>query len=291
MVKKSKELEKAVADKINVLSGQSLPDTLPDWMIKEGIKPCAEIIRATDIGDASHDNKTDVLVELKDSIPIKISVKMSTADYWGNWYGHKKFVHSFGVKAFDNLTKATTEWANEVMAGDDWDSKPFVGVSISFGKRSGQTKLKFEKILSKEDMLKVIRGEKNEKHPEAEANALLITSEVSINTPSDLVDALEELSVDNVYAHTSRFYIIFRPVNPKTSVSDRGKNTYTRFVPYKKLDHMTVVTRMSELRKYGHFETVEPQLGRHKMTHNFVLDDLEKNYNIKLLRKPRKSKK
>lgn len=288
MAKKYQQIEENVAEQINALKGQLLPAVLPDWMIKEGIHPAAEIVAARDIGSKSSDNKTDVYVELKDSAPIKISVKMTSADYWGNWYGHDKFVHEFGRNAFEKLSKATTDWANEIMVGNDWENKPFVGVSISFGKRSGQTKLDFDDILTKKDMLKVIRGEKNSETPEAEANSLLIANDVLINTPQNLIDALEELSVNNVYTHMSKFYIIFRPINPQTEGSNRGKNTYTRFVPFKKLDHMVTVTKMSELRKYGKFETVEPQLKKPKLTHNFVLNNLEENYNIKIPRKGEK---
>ena len=84
------------------------------------------------------------------------------------------------------------------------------------------------------------------------------------------------------------FYIIFRPINPMTEGTNRGKNIFTRFIPNKKLSTPTTVTTMSQLYKLGTYKTVNPVLGKPKLTHNYVLDDLENNYNIIIPRKPKK---
>ena len=73
---------------------------------------------------------------LSEGEPIKISAKLRNADYFGNWYGHKRFLAEFGTAAFERMTKASTVWANE------WAktaTAPYVGVSICFGRRSGKT--------------------------------------------------------------------------------------------------------------------------------------------------------
>ena len=115
--------------------GEELPATLPDWMIKEGIVPCATIVSVDGIGSKSKDNKTDVIIKLSKGEAIKISAKLRNADYFGNWYGHKRFLAEFGMEAFKRMTKASTVWANE------WAktaTAPYVGVSICFGRRSGK---------------------------------------------------------------------------------------------------------------------------------------------------------
>lgn len=284
MTKDYSEVEQRIAISINNLKGQKLPLSLPQWLIDNGIKPGAMIIDATDIGAASHDNKTDILVNLNDSEPLKISVKKRNADYYGNWYGHIKIMDIFGEQIFNKLTVATTNWANNIKNDPTWESKPFVGVSLNFGKRSGKTKLSFDDVFNKDDILTIARGSGEGNKV---ANSLLITTDGIISSVDKLISSLEEISVDNVLKTMDKFYIIFRPVNPMTEGTNRGKNIYTRFVPFKKLDKPTTVTTMSELNKLGTYKTVKPVLQRPMLTHNFVLDDLENNYNIII---PRKSK-
>jgi len=66
--------------------GEELPATLPDWMIKEGIVPCATIVSVDGIGSKSKDNKTDVIIKLSKGEAIKISAKLRNADYFGNYF-------------------------------------------------------------------------------------------------------------------------------------------------------------------------------------------------------------
>lgn len=81
------------------------------------------------------------------------------------------------------------------------------------------------------------------------------------------------------------FYIIFRPVNPMTEKSNRAKNIYTRFKPCEKSAAPTHITKLSQLKELGKFETVPLTITKPMMTHNYVLNDLEDNYNIIIPRK------
>ncbi|QNQ82912.1 hypothetical protein FP435_00480 (plasmid) [Lactobacillus sp. PV037] len=284
MTKDYDRVEQNVALSINKLKGSSLPNNLPQWLVNLGVRPGAIILKAEDIGASSPDNKTDILVTLKNSEPLKISVKKPNADYYGNWYGHIKMVNVFGKQIFDKLTVAITQWANNIKDDPTWDKKPFVGVSVNFGKRSGKTKLGFNEVFSNEDILTIAKGKGNGTNT---ANTLLITDHGAIDSADELISSLEELTVKNILNEIGEFDIAVRPINPMTEGSNRGKNIYTRFVPYKKLDVPTTITTMSELTKLGTYKTVSPVLSRPMLTHNFVLDDLEKNYNIII---PRKSK-
>lgn len=279
-VKDYKQVELNIASSIDALKGQQLPSKqFPQWLINIGVKPGATIKSAKDVGDSGPDSKTDVIVELSDSAPLKISVKKDNADYYGNWYGHKKILKIFSKTIFDKLTYATTHWANEIKKDPSWENKPFVGVSICFGKRSGKTKLAFDQVFSTQDILTIAKGKGADTDPNV-ANALIITDNGKIANVIELIDSLKEISVDNILKGMDDFYIIFRPINPMTEKSNRGKNIYTRFVPDQKLAKLTTITTMSELNKYGTFEQVSPVTQNPMMTHNFVLKDLEENYNI-----------
>lgn len=89
------------------------------------------------IGSKSPNNKTYILIKFASSPPLKISAKLSNADYFGNWYGHKRFIREFDLIAFSKMTAKVSNWTNH------WayhpNAKLFVGVSISFGKRVGNT--------------------------------------------------------------------------------------------------------------------------------------------------------
>ncbi|MBT8917337.1 hypothetical protein BTI55_08235 [Lactobacillus delbrueckii subsp. bulgaricus] len=293
MAKKEKEYEKTervFTDDINALKGERLPTLLPNWLIKEGVQPNAEIINAERIGSKDSQNKTDIIVRLKDSNPIKLSVKMLNADYYGNWYGHKRIIELFGEKGFKKLTIASTEWANKIKDDPKWSEKPFIGVSLCFGKRSGRTKIEFKKLFPEDEILLLVRGEKSQAEDKT-ANALLIgNSDTTINNTQDLIDHVQEITIDNVLNEIGDFNIIFRPINPKTEGTNRGKNIYTKFVPYKPLDQPTVIKNMTELAPLGTFKTVEPQFGSPKLTHNYWLKQLEENYNIIIPPKPKGKK-
>ncbi len=279
------KVEQNIATSINALKNCPLPKKLPQWLIKNGIEPGAIIESAQDVGASGPNSKTDVIVYLKNSSPLKISVKKDNADYYGNWYGHKKIDEIFSKQIFDKLTKETTKWANEVLQNNTLgQNKPFVGVSISFGKRTGHTKLKFRDIFEDEDILTIAKGSGNPQNTNV-ANSLIFTTNGCINNVQDLINSLKEITIPNILDGMNDFYIIFRPVNPMTEKSNRAKNIYTRFKPCEKSAAPTHITKLSQLKELGKFETVPLTITKPMMTHNYVLNDLEDNYNIIIPRK------
>lgn len=219
-------------------------------------------------------NKTDVIIFLDRGTPIKISAKLRNADYFGNWYGHIRFLNEFGEAAFYRMTNAATEWANQ------WSKitrKPFVGVSISFGRRSGRTEQNFTEIFTTEDILTVARGFGS---GNSVANCMYIANH-SATSISDLINSIDEITTETVNRATETFKVIYRPVDPITEGSNRGKNVYTQFVPYKRLSKMTEVINSKDLFSLGEFRTVEPN----RINHNHILNNLRDNYNIVVPRK------
>lgn len=276
MSKASDTFEKEIVTMVSKHIGESLPSTLPDWMLKEGIIPGAKIVSVDGIGSKSKDNKTDVIIKLSEGEPIKISAKLRNADYFGNWYGHKRFIAEFGTAAFERMTKASTAWANE------WAktaTAPYVGVSICFGRRSGKTGQDFLDIFTADDILTVARGFGSGDHV---ANCMYISNNSASNIQS-LINNIEDITTESVNTATERFKVAHRPINPITEGTNRGKNVYTRFKPYQKLATKTVIRDPKELFKLGQFVEVEPSA----LNHNHILDDLEANYNIVIPRKGR----
>lgn len=109
---------------------------------------------------------------------------------------------------------------------------------------------------------------------------MYISNNSATNIPS-LINNIEEITTDSVNTATENFKVAHRPINPITEGTNRGKNVYTRFMPYEKLSQRTVIRDPKELFKLGKFVTVEPT----SLNHNHILDDLEANYNIVIPRK------
>lgn len=274
MSAKSDAFEQAIVSMVKNHIGESLPNPLPAWMINEGITPGSKILDVCGIGSKDRKNKTDVIIHLSEGEPIKISAKLSNADYFGNWYGHKRFLNEFGEAAFQNMTNATTEWAN------NWAKTakaPFVGVSICFGKRSGQTAANFTDIFTPEDVLTIARGYGS---GEATANCMYIANHVAADIDA-LISCLNEISTETVNAVTETFKVAYRPINPMTEGTNRGKNVYTRFQPDSPLKKKTEITDPKCLFELGHFVPVFPTC----LNHNHILDELEEQYNIVVPRK------
>ena len=99
MSKKSQSLENAIAKIAKI--GTSLPQHIPEWMQEMEILPEDMIVESIKIGNNSSNNKTDVLIKFQQSKPLKISAKLSNAGYFGNWYGHERFISEFGRRVFD----------------------------------------------------------------------------------------------------------------------------------------------------------------------------------------------
>lgn len=274
MSKKSDLFEQNIADCANKFN--SLPTILPDWMESLGIKANSKIINASRIGSKSKDNKTDVLIELENSEPIKISVKLNSADNFGNWYGHVRFLEEFGKETFCNITKAITKWANSWITKPQ--ASPFVGVSICFGRRTGETAIPFLDIFSPQDIISVVRGFGEECN--STANCMYI-SDFPPTSIEDLIKNLRPITLESIKEATGTFMIVCRPINPMTEGTNRGKNVYTQFIPFKPLDSLTTVTTTDELRKLGSFHTVSPN----RLNHNHILNNLEKEFKLVIPRK------
>ena len=274
MSKASDLLEQEIVTLVENYIGQQIPFDLPNWLIDEGVRPGARIVDVDGIGSKCRLNKTDVLIILENSAPIKISAKLANADYFGNWYSHKRFLDEFGGEAFERMTRASTNFANM------WArtaTAPFVGVSICFGKRTGLTGQNFTDIFTPEDILTVARGFGD---GDSAANCMYIADCVP-NTIEELIDCLQEISIETVNDATENFKVAHRPINPITEGTNRGKNVYTRFLPYERLPEPTIITRPNILFSLGEFVTVEPN----GLNHNHILNDLEKRYNIIVPRK------
>lgn len=158
---------------------------------------------------------------------------MRNADYFGNWYGHKRFLDEFGIDAFYRMTEASTQfanyWAKTAIA-------PYVGVSICFGRRSGRTGQNFTDIFTTDDILTVARGYGN---GDSTANCMYIENTSAGDIPG-LINSIEAITVQSVNAATENFKVAHRPINPITEGTNRGKNVYTRFQPYKALSRPTI---------------------------------------------------
>lgn len=274
MSKVSDLLEQELVTLVEDYIGQRIPYDLPRWLIDEGVRPGARIVAVDGIGSKSRLNKTDVLIILESSSPIKISAKLANADYFGNWYSHKRFLDEFGFEAFERMTKASTAFANK------WAETaiaPFVGVSICFGKRKGLTGQDFTDIFTSKDILTVARGLGD---GDSTANCMYIADYVP-RTIEELIDCLQEISIETVNEATENFKVAHRPINPITEGTNRGKNVYTRFQPYKRLPKPTVIREPDILFSLGRFVTVEPD----GLNHNHILNELEEKYNIIVPRK------
>ena len=274
MSKVSDLLEQELVTLVEDYVGQRIPYDLPQWLIDEGVRPGARIVAVEGIGSKSRLNKTDVLIILESSAPIKISAKLANADYFGNWYSHKRFLDEFGFEAFERMTKASTAFANRWA---ETATAPFVGVSICFGKRKGLTGQDFTDIFTSKDILTVARGFGD---GDSTANCMYIADYVP-RTIEELIDCLQEISIETVNEATENFKVAHRPINPLTEGTNRGKNVYTRFQPYERLPEPTIITRPDILFSLGEFITVEPN----GLNHNHILNELEEKYNIIVPRK------
>ena len=270
----AEKLELAIRDIAS--RGTQLLQTLPEWMLDLGIIPQDIVTNAERIGAKDPTYKTDVIIHFQESPPLKISAKLSNAGYYGNWYGHKRLVKEFGIKIFQSITNQATKWANQWIT--DPQANLFVGVSISFGERTGKTYIDFLDIFeSTEDLRTVIAGSGK---GEGVANCLYISSDAP-QSLNDLFDKLEPINQTVLKRKAQEIKIVFRPVNPITEGSNRGKNAYTRFQPTKPLPSKQEIKSIEQLRKLGRFIEVQPN----SINHNYILDDLRDKYNIIIPRK------
>jgi hypothetical protein len=251
----------------------TIPLVIPQWMVDMGVRPGARIIDVEWLGSSG--SKTDILIRLENSEPIKISAKLSSADYFGNWYSHCRVIIEFGEDAFYRLVTDCTNWSNE------WKTSPsaslFVGVSICFGKRKGSTGRDFTDVFTPEDIVKIVAGYGSGNHI---ANCLFVSSDVP-RSIDDLFSKLKPIDEETITRLSNNFKIAYRPINPMTEGTNRGKAIYTQFKPHKRLKKKTTITDLSQLIQHGEFVEVGPN----SLNHNRLLKELESNYNIFIPRK------
>lgn len=274
MSKTSDALEKELESMLLEHVGELIPKNIPGWLKNEGIIPGSKLIGAERTGGKNA--KTDVIAKLEHGEPIKISAKLSNAHYFGNWYGHTRFVSEFSEESFNKMTIAATEWANGYCKHY---KDPFVGVSINFGKRSGATAQRFSDILTPQDVITIAKGYGV---GDKTANCLYVSNKSASNI-SQLIDNLVEINEENINELTDDLKIIYRTVNPMKEKSNRSKNSYTKFVPYERSKEKIVIENGPDLFELGEFKPVKPD----RTNHNHILDELETEFNIVI---PRKSK-
>lgn len=276
MSKKTDKFEQDIVSSVKnslSLTSSCLPSNIPEWMQRVGVKPGAKIIDVERIGGSG--SKTDVIIRLEDSEPVKISAKLSSADYFGNWYSHTRIIEEFGEEAFLRLVSDCTNWANEWK--NNQGASLFVGVSVCFGKRKGNTAREFTDVFNYEDIVTVVAGYGT---GDDIANCLYVSSQVPRNI-EDLLANLSPIDEHTILQLSSNFKVAYRPINPMTEGTNRGKCIYTQFKPYNRLPEKITVTKLSELLKLGEFVKVEAD----SLNHNRLLNKLEHDYNIVIPRK------
>ena len=272
--KKSDDLERAIS-KI-AKRGTYLPNSIPMWMEDIGIKTGSLITKSERIGSKNAKNKTDILIEFEGCSPLKISAKLNNGEYFGNWYAHRRIITEFDRKLFDKLTSKTTMWAN------NWSKKRnaslFVGVSVSFGGRTGDTYIDFLDVFENtEDVKKIICGVGDKENA---ANCLYISDDHPTSI-KDLIEKISPIDFQKLEELTEKIKVIFRPINPLTEGSNRGKNVYTKFLPDNKLQEIEHIKDIQQLAKLGRFTEVFPN----GITHNDIIDTLQSDFNILVSRK------
>lgn len=265
---------------INNFSQKTLPKNLPEWVQRLGIDSSTSILNSIRIGAAGH--KTDVIVNFNNGKKLKISAKLSNADYFGNWYSHKKIINNFGLDVFQKLTIDCTKWANDWIKHDN--ASMFVGVSVSFGKRTGNTLREFLEVFDSTDIIKIVAGTGT---GDEIANCLYSSSSLP-RSLEELFEILQPINSHTIQELSRNFKVIYRPVNPLTEGTNRGKCSYTQFIPFKRLPSQTNIDNLIQLRDLGNFGVVN----ENNLNHNKILDELRDTYNFIIPRKAKvKSKK
>lgn len=273
MSQKTDEFENNLETTIRSFAGLALPKNIPEWIKELKISANDRITNAVKVGSVGH--KTDIIIYINNRPCLKVSAKMSSADYFGNWYSHQRIIREFGSDLFQKLTKDCTEWANSWIDSDN--ASLFVGVSISFGKRTGGTAREFTDIFTADDIVKIVAGVGNG----IETANCLYSSSMLPNSIDDLFQILKPIDTNTIMQLSKNFKIIYRPINPLTEGSNRGKCTYTQFKPCQSYQPRKTVKTLNDLKKLGKFYEVTDN----SLNHNRVLESLEDEYNIFIPRK------
>lgn len=268
MSQKTDDFEKAIAQAITI--GSQMPDDIPSWMEELGIMGGEKVTSIRNLGASG--GKTDILIEFDNAAQLKVSAKLNSADYYGNWYSHDRLIREFGEEIFYKIVNLSTDWANNWVRNDN--ASFFIGVSISFGKRTGNTGSEFLDVFSIDDIIKIVAGS-GEIGSVSNANCLLVTDFIPKNL-EELVQKLHPINIDTIQKLSKNFKVIYRPVNPMTEGTNRGKCIYTRFEPFDRSDNLVEINSCSDLLKYGKFVPVESN----SLNHNRHIKDLKERCNI-----------
>lgn len=245
---------------------------IPRWFVNKYGNPPYDISKIRVIGGDL--GKTDILVEFKNiTEPLKISAKMSNADYWGNWYSHTRVVNEFGMTSFNKIVEDCTNWANEWLYNTN--ASLFIGVSVSFGRRSGNTSRQLGDILTVDDVMSIIKG--NFENPSLNANATYISDKIPSNF-NELFSNLNPITHETIISSgiLTNMKIIYRPINPLTEGTNRGKCIYTKYQPHQKFNSNVTISTVKELQKYGKFYPVT----YNSLNHNRQIKELFNQYNV-----------
>lgn len=272
MSKKTDMFEKKLAISLqNIFQNDTNYHNIPNWFIQEFGTPPYNLNKVEVTGGQL--GKTDVLVDFVGKPSLQISVKMANADYWGNWYSHTRFINEFGIDSFNKIVEDCTNWANSWIT--DANASFFIGVSVSFGKRQGTTGRPLGNILNVQDVISIIQG--NFSNPKLNANATYI-SDALPNNLLELFRYLEPITPEVIINSgiLQDMKIIYRPVNPITSGTDRGKCIYTKFESNQVFNEPTVISTLSELQQIGQFVRVTDDSVNHNRQIKYLLD----TYNV-----------
>lgn len=267
------EFERELANIICSFSDINLPLNLPAWVENLGINSNSKIQHVARIGSAGH--KTDIAIYFDNGEILKVSAKMSSADYFGNWYSHGRVIEEFGEDIFQKLTIDCTNWANNWI--NNSNASLFVGVSICFGKRTGNTSREFTEVFTVNDIIKIVAGTGIGVET---ANCLYSSSDLP-NSLQELFEILKPIDSATITKLSENFKLIYRPINPITEGTNRGKCTYTQFIPNYPLRIQTRIDNLDDLKSLGSFQTVSSN----SLNHNRILNELCDNYNIFIPRK------
>lgn len=267
------DFERQLTSIIYSFSGSPLPSNIPSWLNNLGITNANRITDVARIGGSGY--KTDIVIYFDNQTVLKVSAKMSSADYFGNWYSHTRVLEEFGADIFQKLTIDCTHWANNWI--DNTNASLFVGVSICFGRRTGNTSREFTDVFTLNDIIKIVAGTGSGIET---ANCLYSSSELP-QSIDQLFQILKPIDSATIQQLSQNFKIAYRPINPLTEGTNRGKCTYTQFIPFQSLPFPTAIHSLEDLKRLGSFYTVVPN----SLNHNRILNDLRDNHNILIPRK------
>jgi len=238
--------------------GKILPLNIPKWMLDLGIKPGSKVINSRKTGPEGI--KPDIIVTFDNNASLRISAKMSNADFFGNWYSKKRVIDDLGDEFVQPIIDVAYNFLKQVDHGKYTPSKssPILGTAISFGKRSGKTGFPFSKLFNISYIKNIITGV--DINNNSNANCLYTTSGV----PSDIDKVLDNLKpvTDSVIKKLSEnFSVIFRIIYSTSGTTQLSKPLWVKLyaknkfhieTEFKKHSEILGITEFVKTEKYEH---------------------------------------